>query len=85
VRSEIAAVLYMNMYLQCGAYYYFRCHTGWIAMIRKFWMVLNSSNSAICAEDGAGFLTYLAPSNVNLDSTMDKWPKVGFRDTREAA
>jgi len=40
-----------------------------------------------CAEhlayDGAGNLTYLAPTRVNLQLTMERWPKVLFRETRE--
>lgn len=35
------------------------------------------------AEDGAGYLTYLAPSMVNLNLTMERWPKVQFLSTRE--
>lgn len=35
------------------------------------------------AEDGAGFLTYLAPSRVNLDITTEQWPDIQFRATRE--
>ena len=33
--------------------------------------------------DGAGNLTYLAPSRVNLQLTMERWPKVMFHETRE--
>ena len=35
------------------------------------------------AEDGAGFLTYLAPSLVNLNLTIERWPKIQFLNTRE--
>jgi peptide chain release factor 3 len=35
------------------------------------------------AEDGAGYLTYLAPSMVNLNLTMERWPKIQFLSTRE--
>ncbi|MDF1759855.1 MAG: peptide chain release factor 3 [Coxiellaceae bacterium] len=35
------------------------------------------------AMDGADNLTYLAPSRVNLDITMEQWPDIRFRDTRE--
>jgi peptide chain release factor 3 len=35
------------------------------------------------AEDGAGFLTYLAPSMVNLNLIMERWPKLQFLNTRE--
>ncbi|MDF1795850.1 MAG: peptide chain release factor 3 [Coxiellaceae bacterium] len=35
------------------------------------------------ALDGAENLTYLAPSRVNLDITMEQWPDIRFRDTRE--
>ena len=35
------------------------------------------------AEDGGGYLTYLAPSMVNLNLTMERWPKIAFLGTRE--
>jgi len=35
------------------------------------------------ALDHADQLTYLAPSRVNLDITMENWPQIEFRDTRE--
>ncbi len=35
------------------------------------------------ARDGAGNLAYLAPTRVNLNLTMERWPAVRFRDTRE--
>jgi peptide chain release factor 3 len=35
------------------------------------------------AVDGAGNLTYLAPTRVNLDLTMERWPDLRFRATRE--
>ncbi len=35
------------------------------------------------AEDGAGHLTYLAPTRVNLDLAIERHPEVRFRETRE--
>ena len=35
------------------------------------------------ALDHAGELVYLAPSRVNLELTMERWPAVHFRETRE--
>jgi peptide chain release factor 3 len=35
------------------------------------------------ALDGAGNLTYIAISRVNLDLTMERWPDIDFRATRE--
>jgi peptide chain release factor 3 len=35
------------------------------------------------AEDGAGFLTYLAPTRVNLSLSQERHPEVRFRETRE--
>ncbi|XOV90303.1 MAG: peptide chain release factor 3 [Pseudomonadota bacterium] len=35
------------------------------------------------ALDGAGHLTYLAPTRVNLALTEERWPKIRFRSTRE--
>ncbi len=37
------------------------------------------------ALDGAGELVYLAPSRVNLDLTVERWPQLGFAATREVA
>jgi peptide chain release factor 3 len=33
--------------------------------------------------DGGGYLTYLAPSMVNLSLTQERWPDIEFRKTRE--
>lgn len=35
------------------------------------------------ALDGAGLLTYLAPTRVNLSLTVERWPDIRFRATRE--
>jgi peptide chain release factor 3 len=35
------------------------------------------------AEDGDGRLVYLAPTRVNLDLTIERWPNVRFLATRE--
>ena len=35
------------------------------------------------ALDGSDNLTYLAPSRVNLNLTMERWPDIEFRTTRE--
>jgi peptide chain release factor 3 len=35
------------------------------------------------ALDGSNQLTYLAPSRVNLSLTMERWPQIEFRTTRE--
>jgi peptide chain release factor 3 len=35
------------------------------------------------AEDGDGQLVYLAPTRVNLNLTMERWPEVRFLATRE--
>ncbi|MCG8378354.1 MAG: peptide chain release factor 3 [Proteobacteria bacterium] len=35
------------------------------------------------ALDGGDHLTYLAPSTVNLNLTMERWPKIKFYSTRE--
>lgn len=35
------------------------------------------------AYDGAKYLTYLAPSRVNLEINIEKWPKILFSRTRE--
>jgi len=35
------------------------------------------------AIDGAGDLTYVAPTRVNLQLTEERWPDIRFRATRE--
>ncbi len=35
------------------------------------------------AIDGGGYLTYLAPSRVNLQLVEERWPDIRFRKTRE--
>ncbi|PHS25375.1 MAG: peptide chain release factor 3 [Methylophaga sp.] len=35
------------------------------------------------AVDGSGGLTYIAPTRVNLDLTMERWPEIEFKNTRE--
>ncbi|MGH8550476.1 MAG: peptide chain release factor 3 [Methylococcales bacterium] len=35
------------------------------------------------AEDGGGYLVYLAPTRVNLQLTEERWPKLRFKETRE--
>lgn len=35
------------------------------------------------AEDGSGYLVYLAPSRVNLSLTQERWPDIKFSATRE--
>jgi len=37
------------------------------------------------AVDHSGALVYLAPSRVNLDLTIERWPDITFRETREQA
>jgi peptide chain release factor 3 len=37
------------------------------------------------AVDHAGALVYLAPSRVNLQLTLERWPDITFRETREHA
>jgi len=37
------------------------------------------------AVDHAGALVYLAPSRVNLELTIERWPDITFRETREHA
>ena len=35
------------------------------------------------AIDGGGDLVYIAPTRVNLDLTIERWPEIDFRSTRE--
>ena len=40
-------------------------------------------NESALALDGAEALTYIAPNMVNLQLTIERWPEVEFRETRE--
>ncbi|HET7673957.1 MAG TPA: peptide chain release factor 3 [Gammaproteobacteria bacterium] len=40
-------------------------------------------NEQHLARDHGGFLVYVAPSRVNLQLAMERWPDVRFRETRE--
>lgn len=42
-----------------------------------------NKNEANLALDGADMLTYIAPNNVNLQLTKERWPSVRFLSTRE--
>ena len=40
-------------------------------------------NFEYLAEDGGGYLVYLAPTRVNLQLAEERWPQVKFKSTRE--
>ena len=42
-----------------------------------------NKNEVNLALDGANVLTYIAPNNVNLQLTKERWPQVEFLATRE--
>lgn len=42
-----------------------------------------NKNYEYLAEDGGGFLVYLAPTRVNLQLAEERWPEVRFNATRE--
>lgn len=44
---------------------------------------LKNRHSANLALDHAGDLVYIAPTRVNLDMTIEKWPEINFVATRE--
>ena len=44
---------------------------------------LKQKNSTNLAIDGAGALTYLAPTRVNLDLAIERYPGINFRATKE--
>lgn len=54
-----------------------KCHEP--KMLQEF----KDKNSANLAIDGGEYLTYLAPSLVNLNLTMERWPDITFNATRE--
>ena len=43
----------------------------------------NKKGADNLALDAGGSLTYLAPTRVNLDLTIERWPDIAFRATRE--
>jgi peptide chain release factor 3 len=47
------------------------------------WKQFEEKLHAHLARDSAGNLTYLAPSRINLELTMERWPEVNFRTSRE--
>ena len=51
-------------------------HIGFVDEFKK-------KAEANLAIDGAGDLTYIAPTRVNLDLTMERWPDIEFKSTRE--
>ena len=42
-------------------------------------------NAMNLAVDAAGELVYLAPTRVNLQLTLERWPTITFAETREHA
>lgn len=55
---------------------------GSVALTRKLDEFQNKVRDNL-ALDGAGDLTYIAPTRVNLALTMERWPDIEFRTTRE--
>lgn len=49
----------------------------------KKWDEFNKKAFDNLALDGGGHLTYLAPTRVNLNLTIERWPDVKFFETRE--
>jgi peptide chain release factor 3 len=63
-----------------------------VAVTTARWVVCNDprifedfkkKNFANLAEDGGGYLVYLAPTRVNLQLAEERWPEVEFKETRE--
>ena len=50
---------------------------------KKILEKFKNENSRYLALDGAGSLSYLAPSRVNLDLAMERYPDIEFHATRE--
>jgi len=50
-------------------------------LLRRF----RDRNEENLALDGADYLVYLAPTSVNLNLTMERWPEISFHATREHA
>ncbi|MDA1077035.1 MAG: peptide chain release factor 3, partial [Proteobacteria bacterium] len=49
----------------------------------KMLQQLKSKARENLAVDGAGYLTYLAPTRANMQLTNERWPDIEFRKTRE--
>ncbi len=45
--------------------------------------VVNGEAYTHLALDGVGDLAYIAPTRINLELTMERWPDIEFRATRE--
>ncbi len=59
-------------------------HTArWIAGDEREVQQFRSRAFEHLALDHAGALVYLAPSRVNLELTLERWPQIAFRETRE--
>lgn len=56
-----------------------------IASDKKILAEFEAENQRYLARDSADLLTYLAPSRVNLELAMERWPDIKFMDTREHA
>ncbi|MCL4315591.1 MAG: peptide chain release factor 3 [Gammaproteobacteria bacterium] len=54
-------------------------HSGNAKKLEEF----RSKTQEHLALDNAGELTYIAPTRINLDLTMERWPEIEFRATRE--
>ena len=56
-------------------------HCGDAKKLEEF----REKNAMNLALDAAGELVYLAPTRVNLQLTIERWPQVTFAETREHA
>jgi peptide chain release factor 3 len=70
------------------------CAFGNVGVVTARWVHCNDAkklaefrerNAVHLALDAAGQLVYLAPTRVNLQLAQERWPDVGFSDTREIA
>ena len=51
--------------------------------MKKCWSVFKDKAHDNLALDGDDQLVYLAPTRVNLDLAMERWPDIEFLATRE--
>ncbi len=72
--------------------YKVECKYETVSVVQARWLICNdrkmleefkNKNSSNLAIDGADNLTYLAPTRVNLNLTIERWPDIQFHKTRE--
>ncbi|MGJ8517442.1 peptide chain release factor 3 [Carnimonas bestiolae] len=84
LQFDVVAHRLLNEYKVECIYEPVNVHTArWLQADARQLDELKRKSSENLAIDGGGFLTYLAPTRVNLQLMEERWPDVNFRATRE--